>query len=112
MNQKLELAKCIEEAFKEEFLLSHLSKNLIDTMKIEVVGNNVEIDIPAMKYNITKFKKNGVIQYYYRGSYAQQINETGGFSGKHKDYIDRCIEKGIQKWLAQRGKSGRVSLNE
>lgn len=112
MDDRIELAKCIEEAFREEFRNVHLSKNLVNTMKIEVTDTGVVIDIPAMKYNMKKFRETGVIKYYYRGSYAEQINNTGGLSGKHKDYIEECINKGIQKWLAQKGVEGRVGYNE
>ena len=112
MDDRIELAKCIEEAFREEFENVHLSKNLINTMKIEITDSGVIIDIPAMKYNMKKFRETGIIKYYYRGSYAQQINKTGGLSGKHVDYVEKCIEKGIQDWLAQKGVSGRVSVNE
>ena len=99
---QLNLAKCIEEAFREEFELVHLAKNLINTIKIENNNGVITIDIPAMKYNMKKFKETGVVKYYYRGSYAEQINNTGGLSGKHVGYIERCIEKGVQKWLYER----------
>lgn len=112
MDDRIELAKCIEEAFREEFELVHLSKNLIDTMKIEVTDTGVVVDIPAMKYNMKKFRETGIIKYYYRGSYAEQINKTGGISGQHTDYVERCIQRGIDLWLAQKGVSGRVSINE
>ena len=112
MDDRIELAKCIEDEFKEEFRIVHLAKNLVNTMKIEVQDNNVIIDIPAMKYNMKKFRETGVVKYYYRGSYAQQINITGGLSGKHEDYVEKCIERGIQKWLAQKGVSGKVSISE
>lgn len=111
MDDRLELAKCIEEAFKEEFRYIHLAKNLINTMKIEVTDTGVIIDIPAMKYNMKKFRETGIIKYYYRGSYAEQINNTGGLSKKHEGYVEKCIERGVQKWLAQKGVSGRVSYN-
>ena len=32
------------------------------------------------------------------GSYAEEVDKTGGFSGEHKDYVERCIRKGIEKW--------------
>lgn len=112
MDDRIELAKCIEEAFKEEFRNVHLAKNLVNTMKIEVTDTGVVIDIPAMKYNMKKFKETGVVKYYYRGSYAQQINNTGGLSGKHVGYVEECIKKGIEKWMAQKGGIGRVSFSE
>lgn len=35
------------------------------------------------------------------GSYAEEVDKTGGFSGEHKDYVERCIRKGIEKWKSQ-----------
>ena len=112
MDERIELAKCIEEAFKEEFKNVHLAKNLVNTMKIEVTDTGIVIDIPAMKYNMKKFKETGIVKYYYRGSYAQQINVTGGLSGKHVDYVEECIKKGIENWMAQKGVQGKVSLSD
>lgn len=109
---KIELANCIADAIKKEFDKVHFSYNLVRTMKIEIDGDNVSIDIPAMKFNIKQYKLNRVIKYYYRGSYANLINYTGGFSGRHVDYVQRCIEEGISKWLAQKGKQGRISIDE
>lgn len=109
---KIELANCIADAIRKEFKDIHFSYNLVKTMKIEVNGNDVSIDIPAMKFNLKQYRLKGIIKYYYRGSYANLINYTGGFSGTHKDYTQRCIEEGISKWLAQKGKQGRISYNE
>lgn len=109
---KIELANCIADEIRKEFKDIHFSYNLVRTMKIEINGNDVSIDIPAMKFNIKQYKLHRVIKYYYRGSYANLINYTGGFSGRHQDYIQRCMENGISKWLAQKGKQGRISINE
>ena len=35
------------------------------------------------------------------GSYADQVDITGGFSKDHKDYVERCIRKGIERWASQ-----------
>lgn len=37
----------------------------------------------------------------FAGSYAEEVDSTGGFSGTHKDYVERCIRKGIEKWKSQ-----------
>ena len=48
--------------------------------------------------------KNRTKKYSYddnlAGSYAEEVDITGGFSKDHKDYVERCIRKGIQKWAA------------
>lgn len=112
MDNRIELAKCIEEAFKEEFRIYNYSGNLINTMSVNVVDDNVTIDIPAQTYDMLEYKMKKIIKYTNKGSYAEQVNKTGGFSGMHVGFIERCIEKGIQKWLDQNGLSGRVSMNE
>lgn len=106
--RNLELANCIVDAIKEEFKMSHLSGNLVNTMKIIVRGADILIDIPAMKYNMKEYKRTGIIKYYYRGSYANIINDFGD----HKGWVDRCLKEGISKWLAQQGQNGRISYNE
>lgn len=49
--------------------------------------------------------KRGKTDKYYddnlAGSYAEEVDITGGFSGTHKDYVERCIRKGIEKWKRQ-----------
>ena len=44
-----------------------------------------------------KLKKGGY-ENLLGGSYADAVDETGGFSGTHKDYVEKCIRKGIAKW--------------
>ena len=48
-----------------------------------------------------EFSKTGKIVYTYNGSYASQVDVTGGFSKEHKDYINRCIDKSVREWLAK-----------
>lgn len=105
---KLELANCIVDAIKDEFKNAHLSGNLVNTIKIIVKGTDVSIFIPATKYNMTEYKRSGIIKYYNRGSYANIINDFGN----HKGWVERCINNGMSKWLAQQGRQGRVSYNE
>ena len=110
---KIELANCIVDAIKDEFKHAHLSGNLVKTIKISVKNRgwgktDVFIEIPARKYNVKHFKETGVIKYYNRGSYANIINDFG----EHRGWVERCIKKGMSKWLAQEGRQGRISFNE
>lgn len=108
ISNRLELANCIVDAIRDEFKQAHLANNLVNTMKVKVLGTSVIIDIPARKYNMKQYKLTGVIKYYNRGSYANIINDFG----EHKGWVERCIKHGISKWLAQQGSQGRISYNE
>lgn len=107
--QRWNLAQSIVNAFKREFISVHFSKNLMRTIKVSVLPHAaIQIEIPARVYNIKHFKETGVVVYhtggYYKGgqrSYAMRINKTGGFSGKHKGYVERCLKEGISDFFAK-----------
>ena len=108
------LSSIIVKNLKEEFAIKHLSKNLINTIKIEFLENEIKIYIPARTYNMLEYKRNKVIVYTSHGSYASKIDESGtsfmiyrGDTRKrsfryrtdnHIGYIDRVINKSIEEW--------------
>ena len=58
---------------------------------------------------LEKWEKEGVIVPYEKGgSYASQVDKTGGFSGKHKGYVDKCIDLAISQWLTKYRINGRI----
>lgn len=96
------LALLIEDEIKKEFTFTHLTGNLKDTIRIEKNGNEgYNIIVSAKLYDIAKWKETGVKE-YRPGSYASQVDKTGGFSKKHKDYIDRCINRALDRWLTSK----------
>lgn len=99
------LADIIVKNIREEFQEKHLSGNLADTIRVEKYngsdGIGYDVVIPAETYDIKEFSKTGKIVYTYNGSYASQVDVTGGFSKEHKDYINRCIDKSVREWLAK-----------
>lgn len=101
---KLLLAKILVKNLKKEFANVHLSGNLANTIKLvqKRVNNEVyyEVQIPAQIYDIGLYRKRGVIVHTGAGSYADIVNTSGGFSGTHTDYIDRCVQKSIQEWAS------------
>ena len=97
----LDLAKKIEENLKKEFELVHLSGNLMDTIEIIPSENGFYVDIPAEIYDIQNWYNNGLIVYTGDGSYAEEVDVQGGFSGKHKEYIERAILESIREWLVE-----------
>lgn len=108
------LSSLIIKNLKEEFAIKHLSKNLINTIKIENSDNEIKIYIPAQTYNMLEYKRNKVVVYTSHGSYASRIDEDGtsfmiyrGDTKKrsfryhttnHIGYINRVIDKSIQEW--------------
>jgi len=121
MNKNSELlARIIVEEIKNEFAIKHLSKNLMDTIKVIGEGNDVRIEIPARTYNMLKFQEEGVIVYTSHGSYASKLDERGSqfnayrggqgrtgqvrvSPGNHKGYIDSVISKSLQRFAAESG---------
>lgn len=103
LEMKQSLANFIVEGIKKEFQFVHLSKSLINSITIRQSGGSIIIDVDPKNYYIATYRKKGIIKYTKTGlrgdSYASKIDKTGGLSGKHKDYVNRCIEYGIQKWI-------------
>ena len=98
-DDKVQLALLIKEEIEKEFAFVHLSGNLADTIEIRQTAKGIEVEIPARKYDIAKYLKTGEISYYDGDeSYASQVDESGGFSGLHYGYIDRCIAQAIRRF--------------
>lgn len=116
IQQKMRLGILIQEEIMKEFKSVYLSKNLINTIRVYYTGGlwdaSVTVEIPAEIYDIHKFLDEGVIVYTGEGSYASQVNIDGGFSGKHKDYINFCISNAVNKWLGENGFQGGVKKHE
>ncbi len=92
------LAEKIRNKIRLEFNVVHLSKNLMNTIKVYETSYGYEVEIPAEIYDIKKWFKEGVIVYTGKGSYAQAVNETGGWSESHNGYVECAIASAIQEW--------------
>lgn len=100
--QLISLAEKIKNHLKDEFEELHLSGNLMDTITIDHDGDGYLVKIPAKVYDILQFYKTGAIIYREdKGSYAQEVNITGGFSGRHKGYVEKSINNAINEWIAE-----------
>lgn len=95
----LKLANKIEEKLKKDFDVIHLSGNLANTIKIEKTDNGYSVQIPARVYDLVKWRTNRVIVYTGTDSYAEAVDQNGGFSGKHKKYVERAIMESIDEWI-------------
>lgn len=101
MNEALlqDLAELIKEHIISGFEDKHLSRNLMNTIQVRKTDNGFEVDIPAEMYDLKKWNKEKVVVYTGQGSYAQRVDVTGGFSRKHKAYVEYAIEESITKWI-------------
>lgn len=104
-----DLALMIMNEIKVDFEQVFLSGNLRDTLYVEPTENGVNIVINAEMYDLLQYKKKGVIIYTGEGSYASEVDKVGGFSFKHKDYINRAIQSGISQWMQKYNLKGTVN---
>ena len=121
------LADLIVQKLKEEFSVKHLSGNLINTIKVEKLGDEIKIHIPAQTYNMLLYQTKGVVVHTNNGSYASRLDEEGSefysYSkgvrkgskkikpGNHKGYVDNIINKAISEWSSMIGKN-KVKIEE
>lgn len=99
--QLLDLANKIKKYIKQDFEETHLSGNLMENINVTLTSKGISIEIPAEMYDIKKFLREGVIVYTGEGSYAEQVDEVGGFSRKHKNYVEIAIRKALREWLTE-----------
>lgn len=104
------LADLIKKNIQEDFTDVHLTGNLMNTIKITRTTLGFEIDIPAELYDLNVWYEKKVIVHTNQGSYAQIVNEEGGFSGQHINYVERSITKSINEWLQKIGRKARVNF--
>ena len=113
------LARIIVEKLREEFSIKHLSGNLINTIKVENLGNEIKIHIPAQTYNMLLYQSKGVVVHTSHGSYASKIDEEGSsfmiYPGEtrsgsfrvnprnHKGYVNKVIDSAIREWRGTLG---------
>lgn len=94
------LAQLIIRNIEANFAVKHISKNLIKTIKVEFKDNgDFFIDIPAQIYDLKLWNEKKAIVYSGKGSYANLVNKTGGFSKTHKNYVEIAIDNAIVQWL-------------
>lgn len=108
------LSDIIMRKLKEEFSVKKLSGNLINTITVEMLGDEIKINIPAQTYNMLLYQRKGVVVHTSNGSYASKLDETGSEffvypegtrkgshlikPHNHKGYIERIISEAITEW--------------
>ena len=94
------LAMLVEDEIKKEFSTYYLSGNLKNSVKIEKnQSNGYNITIAAPRYDIREYKRTGT-KIPKPGSYAADVDKTGGFSKMHKGYAEKCVERALTRWEA------------
>lgn len=106
-------ASILASVFREEFRAVHLSGQLMRSIKVEADGDgNYRVEIPPQIYDIAKFRKSGVVIPTSQDSYALKVNVTGGFSGTHKEYVERAIFTAFARWQQANGlDAGKLKMN-
>lgn len=108
------LAEIVVKNIKAEFEIKHLSRNLVNTMRIENLGNEIKIYIPAQTYNMLLFRQKGVVVHTSHGSYASKLDQEGSSfmiypgdtrkgsfrtkPGNHKGFVEKVIQESIREW--------------
>lgn len=102
---------------KRDFRKIHLSGNLMDTITVEWFSSQRDhiifglvdpgeflekpvkvaiVHIPAVRYDLKRYREDMVVIHHPEwGSYAQEVNITGGFSGKHVGYVENAIYQAL-----------------
>ena len=124
MIEVITLAKYIEEEIKRDFSDKRLSGNLVNSIKIYQNSNGgYSIEIPAEIYNMYQYQMHKVIIPTGKGSYASSLNDVGSefyvYNRKggrifikphnHKGYVDKAIERGVQRWVSELGYDSKVT---
>ena len=108
------LSEIIVKNLLAEFEEKHLSGNLMESIRVESLEDEIKIYIPAETYNMLEYFRTGAVVKTYRGSYASKLDEEGSSFriypggktsnsfkanyGNHKGYIDRVINQSLREW--------------
>lgn len=97
-------ARILAEEFRKEFSVIFLSKQLYNSIRVFVdEDGRYHVTIPAQVYDIDFYRKRGIIKHIGTEGYSLDVNITGGFSSRHKDYVAKCIERTIYRWAGENG---------
>ena len=103
-NDALQLANYFKEFLVNvEYADVHLTYQLATMSRVVINDDGTSVQINAPTYDVGQYREKGVIIHDNKGSYASANDTEGGFSGEHKDYIQRAIEYSIEKFLKSKG---------
>lgn len=106
-------ADLIAEEIKKEFSGKHLSGSLAKSVRVVVISSDeVDVIIDAPKYDIKEFEESGVIVPVGVESYADEVNQTGGFSKLHMGYVEKAIKSAYVMWKLKLKEKGVKAVIE
>lgn len=108
----LALEDMIMNELNLEFLGHELTGTLRMSIKPEITENGIAIEIPAPRYSKKIYLERGYIQFTGKGSYASQIDKSGSWFNNHQDYVNKCIDKAMKKWMAYYGIQAIIKNNK
>lgn len=77
---------------KSSFWAKHITMNLANTIEVIATEDGYKVRIPAVAYDLNEWNKHGVLKYTPEyGSYAEKVDETGGFSKTHTNFVEKAI---------------------
>lgn len=104
------IVKNMKENFKKVYLTHNLAKTIYSEIENPInafyIYENVSvwappskliaIHVPAVRYDLDKWYKDHVVVHTpEKGSYAQEVDIKGGFSGLHRGYVEQAIISSI-----------------
>ena len=91
-------AELIREQVRVAMENHRISGNFVDTITVvKEEDGSVSIKIPAEIYDMSLYKKSGVIQYTGEGSYAQYVNNR-------PKVVNKAIKEAVRLYGEQTGK--------
>lgn len=101
---QMQMAQAVYAGIYQDFLLRHLSGNLMGTMEIVYTEEDAKVRVPAVRYDLKKWNKDKiVVSQPWRGSYASAVNDTGGFSRTHQEYAERACIAAVRQVMGLNG---------
>lgn len=99
-----QLGTAIRNAIYQDFAIRHVSGNLMNTLEVIFDEDVVKVRVPAVRYDQKEWNKNkAIIPQPQEGSYANEVDISGGYSRTHQSYADRAIGIAISEVMGLLG---------
>lgn len=99
-----QLAQAIRQNIYQDFAERHVTGNLMNTIEVIYGEDEVRVRVPAVRYDQKEWSKSkAIILLPHEGSYANQVDVTGGWSRTHQNYADMAITSALNSVLGMMG---------
>lgn len=119
-----DLAGLIREEIRSDFEGKHLSRNLMDTIRVTKTEGGFDVEIPAEIYSMYEYQVHGAIVFTGEGSYAERLNAEGSAfwsyrkdgsrrwvaPGNHVNYADEAVRRAVYRWIGKKGFDAEVTF--